>query len=166
MAEKGQIIIPITFDVTANGAGSRGASFQGQGVPNTGAGVSGVPKSNDSFLQGISAQMLMENFTRILSATGNTQLASSISKVSSYGFLAGRVIASGGMNIGADITLVSRLIADVMQMINEEKEQRMKTAEAYNETDILRMRSGIIQFNANTVISYDKYKRFKLAERR
>jgi len=165
MAEKGQIIIPITFDVTTNAGGSKGASASST-VPTTGAGVQRVPKANDAFLQGISAQMMMENFTRILSATGNTQLATSISKVSSYGFLAGRVISSGGMNIGADLTLISRIAADLIQLINSEKEERTKTAEAYNETDLLRMRSGLLQFNANTVVSYDKYKRFKLTERR
>ena len=168
MAEKGQIIVPVVFDVsqTGNAKSGAGASFQGGATPNAGFGSQSAPKANNAFLEGISAQMVVENFTRIITATGNTELASSISKGSSYAFLGLRVLSSGGANIGADIALVTRIAADLIKLIQQEKEERTKTAEAYNETDLLRMRAGLLQFNANTVISTDKYKRFNFTQRR
>lgn len=119
-----------------------------------------------AFAQGISAQMFVESASRIISATGNTELASGLSKVSSYAFLGGRVIASGGADIAAVISLVTKLSADVLQAVGESNQQKREAAQKNNAADVLRMRSGGFSINADTVISYNRFGRVSFTGRK
>ena len=146
---------------TTGGAGQQGAvPMNGitQTTPNLSKGA--------GFAQGISAQMFVESASRIISASGNSELASGLSKASSYAFLGGRVIASGGTDVAALVSLVTKIGADVLQAITESNQSKREAAIKDNNADILRMRSGAFSINANTQISYNRFGRVSFTGRK
>ena len=165
MAEQGQIVIPITFDVSGIGAPPGNQPGTSGGIPNSGTPNSIIPSSKGSFAQGISAQILVSNATRLLALTGNEQLASSIRQGSEIAFLGIHAITSANP-YGAIITLVTKAAVELGQAISEYKAEQRKAASDNNERDIMKMRSGMIVINANSVVSVDKYGRRKITDRR
>ena len=122
--------------------------------------------ANNGFAAGISAQLLVGSLARIVSATGNTEAGRIISEGASYGFLAMRLAASGGLDPTAWITLASKATADILQAITAAKQQQIDLANQMNTTDVIRMRSGQISINANTQISYNRYGRHTFTDRK
>ena len=160
MAADNKIVVSVENVITGN------ATTQG-GVPMNGVTkVAPTLSKGAAFSQGISAQMFMESASRIISATGNTELASGLSKASSYAFLGGRVIASGGTDVAALVSLVTKLSADILQSITENNQQKREQAQKDNAADILRMRSGAFSINANTQISYNRFGRVSFTGRK
>jgi len=147
--------------------GANGANGQPGGVPMNGVNKATPTLSKGAaFTQGISAQMFVESASRIISASGNTELASGLSKASSYAFLGTRVIASGGTDIAAIISLVTKLSADVLQAVTEANQAKKDAAVKDNAADILRMRSGAFSIGADTQISYNRFGRVSFTGRK
>jgi len=149
-------------------AGSTTGAVQQGGVPMNGINQTTAPNMSkgSAFAQGISAQMFVESASRILSATGNTELASGLSKASSYAFLTSRVIMSGGADLTALVSLVTKASADILTAIQKANQLKRETAVQQNAADILRMRSGAFSINAETVISYNRYGRVSFTGRK
>jgi len=89
-----------------------------------------------------------------------------LSKASSYAFLGGRVVASGGTDVAAIISLVTKLSADVLQAVTESNQAKRDAAIKDNAADILRMRSGAFSINADTQISYNRFGRVSFTGRK
>ena len=147
--------------------GANGANGQHGAIPMNGVNkVQPTLSKGAAFSQGISAQMFVESASRIISASGNTELASGLSKASSYAFLGGRVVASGGTDVAAIISLVTKLSADVLQAVTEANQAKRDAAVKDNAADILRFRSGAFSIDANTQISYNRYGRVSFTGRK
>jgi hypothetical protein len=165
MADNEREIIVRVENTIVGGNGQQGAP--GQPLPSTEVQPSSANQNaNNAFAQGISAHLLATSLTRILAATGNTEAASVVREATSYGFLAARLIGSGGYDIAAWMTLATKATADIMQAVQQAKQQQIELAQQQNATDLIRMRSGLISINANTQISYNRYGRHSFTDRK
>ena len=161
-----EIVLRVENIVTgATGAPTGGAPADGS-VPVVESAAKSKNGRFGSFGAGVSAQMFVESGTRILSATGNQELASGISKASGYTFLVGRIAASGGADIGAIISLTTKLTADVIELVQENRKKKMEEAANANALDVLRMRTGAFNITGSTVISTNKFGRKTFADRK
>lgn len=149
----------------ANGAPTGGTPADGS-IPIAESAAKSKGGRFGSFGGGLSAQMFVEAGSRILSATGNQELASGISKASGYTFLVGRVVASGGADIAAIVSLTTKLTADVIELVQENRKKKMEEASAANALDVLRMRTGAFNITGSTVISTNKFGRKTFADRK
>jgi hypothetical protein len=120
-------------------------------------------KSMTSMLGGLSAQILVENASRLISASGSQQLASVIREGSQWTFLGLRAMAGDPTAMLVGVTKSISMILLELQKIKEEKRQ---TAQKYNELLQLQLRSGQASISANTEISYDKFGRVTLRDRK
>ena len=128
--------------------------------------VSARQAATNAFLGGISAQMVVGSVARIVAASGNQEVSRAISETAAYGFLASRLIGSGGMDAGAWIALLTKATADVIQIVQADREKKREDATRQNALDIVRMRAGQLQINANTEISYNRYGRVTFTNRK
>jgi hypothetical protein len=139
-----------------------------------GEGTTGVPgqttvlpsaskMSVNSMLGGVSAQILISSFSRILGASGNQQLASTIRQGSELGFLGMRALAG---DPSAIVNIVAKFVAFGLEKINQIAEEKKQTAQKYNDLLMLQLRSGQASISANTDISYDRYGKVTLRDRK
>lgn len=128
--------------------------------------VSARQAATNAFFGGISAQMVVGSVARIVAASGNQEVSRAISESAAYGFLATRLVASQGMDAGAWIALLTKATADVMQIVQADREKKTEEATRQNALDIIGIRSGQIQINANTQISYNRYGRVTFTNRK
>lgn len=162
MNENNEIIVRIeNFIVGGDGAQS--------GIPTMdSSGAVGLPsqqgrRGGSGFIGGISAHLLISGASRMLAATGNQELANGIRETAEWTFLGGRAFAGDPTAIATAAFKLSALaISKITDYINEQKE----IAQSYNELDLLKMRAGIITVKSNTEISYGKYNRLKLTDRK
>lgn len=145
------------------GATTQGTTAQGQMPAQP---VNARQSATNAFLGGISAQMVVGSVARIVAASGNQEASKAISEAASYGFLATRLVASQGMDAGAWIALLTKGTADIIQIVQAEREKRMEEATKQNVLDIVRLRSGQMSINANTQISYNRYGRVTFTNRK
>lgn len=82
----------------------------------------------------LSAQFLVEQSSRLLNATGNQQLANTISTGSRYAFLGVRAL-------GGDVTAMATL---AVSLASKALEEVRKQAEQSNEIDNARIKSGLM----------------------
>lgn len=145
-----------------------GTTAQGtpQATQSPAAPVNARQASTNAFLGGISAQMVVGSVARIVAATGNQDVSRAISETAGYGFLAARLIGSQGMDAGAWIALLTKATADVIQLVQADRETKREDAAKQNALDIIRLRSGQISINANTEISYNRYGRVTFTNRK
>ena len=151
----------IVVDVqnTIVGASTTAQGAQG-GVPMQGAAVATASKGGGrfgSFGAGLSAQMFIESGSRILSATGNQELASGISKASGYTFLVGRLAMTGGLDAAAWVSLLTKASADIITLVQDYNEKKREEATAMNALNALRIRGGAFGITAATVVNTNKY---------
>jgi len=164
MADNKEIIVRVENTIIG-GSGQQGAPGQPLQA-SASQPATAQQNANSGFAAGISAQLLVGSLARIVSASGNTEAGRFISEGASYGFLAMRLAASGGLDPTAWITLASKATADILQAVMAAKEERIELAQQQNATDIIRMRSGQISINANTQISYNRYGRHSFTDRK
>lgn len=132
MADKNYRII-VTNQVTVNSAGTPVGdmppvsipSMIGEEQPNQGMGGTG---------RAISAQLLVRAGSRLLSATGNQEIAQTVGNAARIGFNLARA-ATG------DPVAIANLALDVA---TKALETARKNAELANETDMVRYRSGLM----------------------
>ena len=146
----------------------QGATAQGtpQAAQTPLAPVSATQASANAFFGGISAQMVVGSVGRIVAASGNQEVSKAIQDASGYGFLAARLIGSQGMDAGAWIALFTRATADIIQVVQADREAKREEAAKQNALDIVRLRSGQISINANTQISYNRNGRVTFTNRK
>lgn len=164
MAEQGQIVIPVEVMLQGDlGGAAQGVSQGGgQDMPMAER-INGGASNARMMIAGVSAQLLMGGVSKLLSTTGNQQASAVLREGSAYGFLALRAISG---DPSAIVSLLVKGTADIIQLVQEQKEELRKSAEAYNQLDLNKMRAGMIQFTANSVVSIDKYGRRTIKERR
>lgn len=160
-----RIIIEVQNVIVGAQQGGTAASTPQQAQTSI-APVSARQAATNAFLGGISAQMVVGSVARIVAATGNQEVSRTISETAAYGFLASRLIGSGGMDPGAWIALLTKATADVIQIVQADREKKTEEATRQNAFDIVRMRSGQISINANTEISYNRYGRVTFTNRK
>lgn len=119
--------------------------------------------SNSALVGGISAQLMVSGFSRMLSATGNQELAGGIREGAEWMFLGSRAITGDPTAIA---TAAFKLSAEAIKMLGEWIDKQKAIASKYNEKDYMLMRYGIISINANTEISYKKYGRLNISDRK
>lgn len=160
-----RIIVEVQNVIVGNGQGTQTQATQSQGQlpPAT---VNARQSANNAFLGGISAQMVVGSVARIVAASGNQQVSKAISESAAYGFLASRLISSAGMDAGAWIALLTKGTADIIQLVQADREKKSEEASQQNALDIVRLRSGQIQINANTQISHNRYGRVTFTNRK
>ena len=122
-----------------------------------------VPSTPNQIFGAISAQLLIKSASRLISASGNQELSKAMNQGASYLFLGARALS---MDPTAIITLGVKLISDVSKLIDEFEQQKRDQAQAYNELDMMKMMTGQLVIQSNTEISYNKYGRFKLTDRK
>jgi hypothetical protein len=115
------------------------------------------------FVGGISAQLFVSGFTQVLGATGNQQVAGVIRQGAEWGFLAAR---AASLDVTAMATIAFKGVATVIREIEKMKEERRQQAQKYSDLTTLQLRSGQLFITANTEISYDKYGRVTLRDRK
>lgn len=119
--------------------------------------------SSNAFMAGISAQLMVSSVSRIISAFGNTELASGIQQGAEWAFLLGRAAA---MDPTAIVTAMFKGLAELIKLIKGDIEKKKEIAKSYNELDVIKMMSGQLTIGYNTEISYSKYGRLKLTEKK
>ena len=114
-------------------------------------------------MAGISAQLMVSSVSRIISAFGNTELASGIQQGAEWAFLLGR---AASMDPTAIVTAMFKGLAELIKLIKGDIEKKKEIAKSYNELDVIKMMSGQLTIGYNTEISYSKYGRLKLTEKK
>lgn len=163
MAGENEIILRVENIILSDGTQGQGA-----GVPTAGdAGGFTLPSkrmgARSFVVGGISAQLLISGASRMLAATGNQELANGIRETAEWGFLTVRALSGDPTAIA---TAAFKLSAKAIQAITDYISEQKETAANYNELDMLKMRYGINTINSNTEISYGKYGRLKMTDRK
>jgi hypothetical protein len=119
-----------------------------------------LPKEGDNILGAISAQFLVRGANRLISATGNNEVSSAISKVARFGFLTARALLPPNP-IGI-ATLALSVGADALEKITDEVR---KNASQMNEVDNARIRAGLLDVSQTRITNNwfsgrQTYKRF------
>lgn len=168
MADNRIIVEVQNVVVGAQQGAAQGATAQGTtpGAQIPSAPVNARQSASNAFLGGISAQMVVGSVARIVAASGNQEVSRAISETAGYGFLAARLVGSQGLDIGAWIALLTKSTADIIQLVQSNREEKREMASQQNALDIVRIRSGQISINANTEISYNRYGRVTFTNRK
>lgn len=155
--------IIVELDSVLQGYGNGARIAQPGTIPSAAGRTLNQPSNANSFMGAISAQLMVSGFSRMLSATGNTELASGIQQGAEYAFLAGRALS---MDPTAIVTMVFKLSAEVIKLVKGSLDEKKEIAKKYNELDYMKMLSGQLTIGYNTEISYNKYGRLGLSDRK
>ncbi len=121
-------------------------------------------KQNAAMFTGaISAQMFLSSLGQIVGATGNQALGSFISQGAEIGFTAASALTG---NVPAMFSLLTKGLAMLSQELVKHKQEMEELANKYNDVTMLKLQTGQISINANTVISYDKYNKVTFNDRK
>lgn len=134
-----------------------------QKMPNGGTRNISQSSGNSAVVGGISAQLMVSGFSRMLSATGNQEIAGGIREGAEWMFLGSRAITGDPTAIA---TAAFKLSAEAIKMVVNWIDKQKEIASKYNEKDYMLMRYGIISINANTEISYKKFGRLNISDRK
>lgn len=158
-----RIIVELDSVLQGYGNGTRFGAQPGT-IPSAAGRTLNQSGSNaNSFMGAISAQLMVSGFSRMLSATGNTELASGIQQGAEYAFLDARALS---MDPTAIVTMVFKLSAEVIKLVKGSFDEKKEVAKKYNELDYMKMLSGQLTIGYNTEISYNKYGRLGLSDRK
>jgi hypothetical protein len=164
MIDNNEIVVRLeSFLLNPPGGGNQQGAIPGQGVPLPSQGWRYANASGSGFIGGISAQLMVSGFSRMLSATGNQELAGGIREGAEWMFLLSRAAA---MDPTAIATAAFKLSAEGIKLITQYIQKQKDSAAVYNDLDYLRMQYGVLTIKANTEISYSKYGRLQLTDRR
>lgn len=105
-------------------------------------------KADDGILGALDAQFLIRAGSRLISATGNNEISSAISKVARYGFQVARAVLPP--NPVGIATLALSVSADALDKITDDIRKRAK---ADNETDNARIKAGLLDISNTQVKS-------------
>ncbi len=144
-----------------------GATGQGNAALPSGAhrtlNQSNTTANSVNVLGAISAQLMISGFSRMISASGNTKVASAIQQGSEWLFLGSRAFVGDPTAIA---TAGFKLASEAIKLVTSYIEKQKDIAALYNDKDYLLMRYGLITISANTEMSYGKYNRLKLSDRK
>lgn len=164
MAEN-EITIRLENILVGGGQVANGTSNNAEGVP---GGPSILPSGRKSriatgFTGGLSSHLFITGARRLISASGDTELANTVQETAEWGFLGSRALAGDPTAIA---TAAFKLAALGIQKIREYQEEQKELAMKYNDLALLQIQSGQKVIKANTVISYDSYGRLTLSNRK
>lgn len=157
-----RIIVELQSILQNYGGGSNGVAG-GAVLPSQAGRTLNQPSNANAFMGAISAQLLVSGISRTISAFGNTELASGVQQGAEWAFLLGR---AASMDPTAIVTATFKGFAELVKMIRGNIEEKKEIAKSYNELDIVKMMSGQLTIGYNTDISYNKYGRLKLTEKK
>jgi hypothetical protein len=138
----------------------------GNGIPSSGKTILPSAQSASApngFVGGISAQLFVSGARRLISATGETELANTIQETAEWSFLGIRAL---GGDPTAMATAAFKLASYGIQELKKYQDEQKEIAKSYNNLAILQLQSGQISIKANTVTSYDSYGRLTLTNRK
>ena len=157
-----KIIVELQSILQAYGGGIGGAA-SGATLPSQAGRTLNQTNTSNAFMSGISAQLMVSSISRIISAMGNTEVASLIQQSAEWAFLGSRALM---MDPTAQVTMIMKGIAEAIKWFKGNLDEKKEIAKSYNELDIIKMMSGQLIINYNTEISYNKYGRLKLSEKK
>jgi outer membrane usher protein FimD/PapC len=158
-----RIIVELDSVLQGYGNGTRGVTQPGT-IPSAAGRTLNQSGSNaNAFMSGISAQLMLSGFSRMLSATGNQELAGGIREGAEWMFLGSRALTGDPTAIA---TAAFKLSSEGIKLIKKYIDKQKEIASKYNEKDYILMRYGIISINANTEISYKKFGRLNISDRK
>lgn len=160
--EDSRIIVELNSILDAYGYGG-GNAPGGAALPSQVRGSGSQFNNSDAFMSGISAQLMVSGVSRLISAFGNTELASGLQQGAEWAFLLSRAAA---MDPTAMATALFKAIAEAVKWLKGNADEKKEIAKSYNELDIIKMMSGQLTIGYNTEISYNKYGRLKLSEKK
>jgi len=120
-------------------------------------------QNTSMFTGAISAQMFIGSLGQIVGAGGNQQLGSFISQGAEIGFT-GAAALSG--SVPAMLSLNTKLLAILLKKVNEHEAKLKEQASQYNDLLLLKLQSGQVVITSNTQISYDKYNKITIKDRK
>lgn len=157
-----KIILELQNIILDGAVGSTGGnpsvSSTGQAIP-----MSSSAGSARLAIGAISAQLLVGGASKILSSSGNQELAKGLNETGKWGFLALRSFSGDPVAL---VTMAINLIAELAKIVESERIRQEERAAAYNELDMMRMQVGQLVIRSNTEISYNQYGRIKLTDRK
>lgn len=116
-----------------------------------------------NFSGAISAEMFISSFGQIVGAAGGQQLASVMGQAAEIGFTGATALTG---NIPAMFSLITKFGAIFATKITENKNELKELASRYNDLTLLKMQTGQLVVTSNSQISYDKYGRVKIRDRK
>lgn len=128
------IVIDVQNNVNVQGQASITQTVEGRGI-NFGA---------------ISSQFLVAGGRKLISATGNTELARFLGESGKYGFAVSRIIASGGTDVTAAAGLALDLAGEALKKATETAKAQAKLQ---NDVDMARLRAGLLDLSATDKIT-------------
>lgn len=157
-----RIIVELQSILQNYGGGSNGVAG-GAVLPSQAGRTLNQPSNANTFMGAISAQLLVSGISRTISAFGNTELASGIQQGAEWAFLLGR---AASLDPAAIVALFFKGSAEIIKAVKANIDEKKEIAKKYNELDIIKMMSGQLTIGYNTEISYTKYGRLKLTEKK
>jgi hypothetical protein len=115
------------------------------------------------FSGAISAEMFISSAGQIIGAAGGQQLAGMMGQAAEIGFTGAAALMG---NVPAMFSLLTKFGAILATKLQENKQELKELANKYNDLTMLKLQSGIVTITSNTQISYDKYGRINLKNRR
>jgi hypothetical protein len=120
-------------------------------------------KSSQIFIAGVSANLFVSGASRLIAATGNQAMAGAVQQTSEWVFLGLRAASMDPAAIAtAALKLSSLGIEAIMKYINEKKAENQQ----YNELTALQMRAGQVIIRSGSTMSYDRFGRLTITDRK
>jgi len=140
---------------------------EGEGSKVPGGAPTSLPSSKRTasrmFTAGISANLLVSGASRLLAATGNQAMAGALQQTGEWVFLGARAAAMDPTAIATAALKLSALgIEAIMKYINEKKAENQQ----YNELTALQMRAGQVIIRSGSTMSYDRFGRLTVKDRK
>lgn len=121
-------------------------------------------QSNMSVFSGaISAEMFISSFGQIVGAAGGQQLAGIMGQAAEIGFTGAAALTG---NVPAMLSLLTKFGAILATKITANSAELKELANQYNDLTLLKLQTGQLVISANTSISYDKYGKVSLKDRK
>lgn len=121
-------------------------------------------KQNMAVFSGaISAEMFMSSFGQIIGAAGGQELAGFMGQAAEIGFTGATALTG---NVPAMFSLLTKFGAILATKITANSAELKELANQYNDLTLLKLQTGQLVINSNTSISYDKYGKATIKDRK
>lgn len=123
-------------------------------------------QTGQSVMGAVSAHLLVSGAIQLISASGNTEFTQKASDAAQIFFLGSRIVASGGTDATAWVSLAFKILTKFIKANAETRRELEAMAEKMNALDIMKMRAGLITIEANSDFVRDRYGRATLTTRK
>jgi hypothetical protein len=115
------------------------------------------------FTGAISAEMFISSFGQIVGAAGGQELAGFMGQAAEIGFTGATALTG---NVPAMFSLLTKFGAIFATKISENCAKLKEIANQYNDITMMKLQTGQLVITNNTQISYDKYGRISIRDRK